>query len=124
MFIILVIIIVILLLYMHNEQHDDSFKKNTIKTLVRQASRWSIASKQDQSPLISVLHANYGAGYLWALFDIATADEIHRYANIDVLKFRNDITKIQDSATQNLTKVCPHFFEDNDYLAHVAGDVF
>ena len=35
--------------------------------LVRQAARWSTAAKQDKNSMIAVLHANYGAGYLWAL---------------------------------------------------------
>ena len=40
-----------------------------INTLIRQAARWSVAAQQDESPIIALLHANYGAGYLWALKD-------------------------------------------------------
>jgi len=107
---------------LHSEKPNDQFNQNTIKTLVRQASRWSIASKQDESPLISVLHANYGAGYLWALFDIVTTDEIQQYANIVVLKFKNEITNMQNFATQKMTKICPNFFNDDSYLAYVTGN--
>ena len=52
-------------------------KKSHIETLIRQASRWSVAAQQDDSPIIALLHANYGAGYLWALKDIATDQEIY-----------------------------------------------
>ena len=54
---------------------DPSHVEN-IQKLTRQAARWSTAAAQDDSPLIAVLHANYGAGYLWALKDIATAKQI------------------------------------------------
>ena len=42
-------------------------KTNPVDILVRQASRWSVAAQQDKSPMIALLHANYGVGYLWAL---------------------------------------------------------
>ena len=95
-----------------------------IKTLVRQTSRWSAAALQDKSPLIAVLHANYGAGYLWALKDIATAEQIKRVTNIDLLKFENEITSIQDKVTKNAIKVCPEYnTTDNAYLSKLAGEM-
>nr|QBK89293.1 MAG: uncharacterized protein LCMiAC02_03880 [Mimivirus LCMiAC02] len=33
-----------------------------LRILTRQSARWSIAASQDKSPLIAVLHANYGQG--------------------------------------------------------------
>jgi len=52
-------------------------KKEIIQTLIRQASRWSIASESDKSPLISLLHANYGVGYVSALRQIASDTDIY-----------------------------------------------
>jgi hypothetical protein len=51
--------------------------------MVRQCSRWMVASEQDESPLISTLHANYGTGYFWALKDIARNDEIKSATEIN-----------------------------------------
>ena len=36
--------------------------KRIINILTRQTARWSTASSQDKSPLVRVLHANYGVG--------------------------------------------------------------
>ena len=95
-----------------------------IKTLVRQTSRWSAAALQDKSPLIAVLHANYGAGYLWALKDVATADQIKRVTNIDLLKFEKEITSIQDKVTKNAIHVCPEYNPTNNvYLSKIAGEM-
>ena len=47
--------------------------------MIRQTSRWAVASEQDKSPMISVLHANYAVGYLQALQDIASEKEINKY---------------------------------------------
>ena len=73
---------------------------NIIKKLVRQSARWSTASTQDESPLIAVLHANYGAGYLWALRDVASDSEIKTAMGIDILKFESEITNAMDIATK------------------------
>lgn len=85
-------------------------KRKVIQTLIRQACRWSVASVQDTSPLIAVLHANYGAGYLWALRDIATDQEILQVTGVNIDKFKEEIIRIQDLATKKALKVCPNFF--------------
>ena len=82
---------------------------NIIKTLVRQTARWSSAALQDKSPLIAVLHANYGAGYLWALKDIATSEQIKQATNVDQLEFEKKITDIQDKVTKDAIKQCADF---------------
>ena len=58
-----------------------------INILTRQTARWSSASNQDKSPLVAVLHANYGMGYLMALKDIATPQQIKSVSNINMQKF-------------------------------------
>lgn len=80
---------------------------NHIKILLRQISRWSVASEQDKSPMIAVLHANYAVGYLQALTDIATEKEINKYLDFD--KFKWQIYKIQDDAVKKAVKVCPQY---------------
>ena len=101
-----------------------SDKTTEIQVLVRQAARWSAASQQDESPLVALLHANYGAGYLWALKDIATDQEIHESTGIDVLEFKQSITDVQDEATKQVSKACPQFVGDiNRYLLKLSGDI-
>lgn len=93
-----------------------------IKTLLRQAARWSTAAAQDDNSMIAVLHANYGAGYLWALKDIATDDQITRATGIDVIKFRDEIIKVQDYATMKMAKLCPKYAPDKTYLTNIGGE--
>ena len=98
--------------------------KQNIQTLVRQASRWSIAAKQDESPIISLLHANYGAGFLWALKDIATDKEIEQATNIDIKEFTKKITDIQDMSTKKVSRACPKFVVNLDReLLKIGGDL-
>ena len=98
----------------------------SIVTLIRGCARWAIASKQDTSPLISLLHANYAAGYLWAIKDIYTGEEIYKLTGINIINFQNEITTLQDNATKKVTNRCPMFakelFENKD-LARLAGNV-
>jgi hypothetical protein len=99
-------------------------KKKMINTIIRQSARWSAAAEQDGSPVIALLHANYGAAYLWALKDIVSDTEIEESANIDILEFTKKITDIQDSATRKVSKECPQFAGGIDeYLLKLGGDM-
>lgn len=93
-----------------------------VKKLVRQSGRWLVASQQDKSPLISMLHAMYGWGYYMALKEFATDDMISDYVNPK--EFEAQLNGALDSATQKVVSVCPTYASDlNLYFARVAGDI-
>ena len=97
---------------------------NIIKILLRQTARWAVASEQDESPLISVLHANYAAGYLWALKDIATTEQIRKTTGQNLLDIEKRVTNIQDKATRKMVKACPSYAGDVDkVLGKIGGDI-
>ena len=96
--------------------------KAHIQKLTRQAARWSTAANQDGSPMIAVLHANYGAGYLWALKDIASDEQIHSATGIDVKQFQAEIVHVQDTATRKMAGVCEDFVPEKDFLSAIAGE--
>ena len=100
----------------------DSVKRDIIRNLLRQSARWSTAATQDEAPMIAVLHANYGAGYLYALMDIATPEEISAATGVEVLKYKNEITKAQDWATMQAIKACPSFGPEPTYLTSLGGE--
>jgi hypothetical protein len=97
-------------------------KDDMIKTLVRQAARWATAAKQDKNSMVAVLHANYAAGYLWAVSDIASSDEISYVSGVDYFKIKDEITSIQDNITRNMAGLCPDFAPDSSFLASIAGE--
>ena len=99
-------------------------KKNMADKLIRQCARWAVASEQDKSPLIALLHANYAAGYLWALKDIVSDVEIKQHTNIDILDFEKKIVNIQDIATKKVSSACPEFASHlNMELLKYSGNV-
>lgn len=77
-----------------------------IETLYRQSARWAVASDQDDNDIIRLLHANYAAGYLWALKDIVSTDEFKNITGKDFLSFEQKITAIQDEATRRVVSNC------------------
>ena len=93
-----------------------------IRILIRQASRWTTAARQDTNMLITVLHANYGAGYLWALKDIANSDQIKKATGVDILKFEAEVVKTQDEVTRRLSKLCKGFAPKKSYLTQFGGE--
>lgn len=93
-----------------------------IKKLVQKTAKWATTAQQDASPVNSLLHANYAAGYLWALKDLASDKEIHRATGIDVQKFEEHITNMQSMITKRVIKRCPEFEGEIDlYLSTIAG---
>jgi hypothetical protein len=98
-------------------------KEKIIKTLIRQGARWATAAEQDKVPMVAVLHANYGAGYLWALKDIMSQKDIEKSADIDLMKYESTILEIQDKATKNMAKLCPQYAPPETYLTKLGGEL-
>lgn len=120
MILLLGIILIVLLILHKNTQKMDL--DESIRILARQAARWSTAAKQDKSVMIAVLHANYGAGYLWALKDIATSQQIKEATGIELEKFEKEIVKTQDIATKKMIKLCPEYGPPPSYLTKIGGE--
>lgn len=76
--------------------------EDQVMTLYRQAARYAVASLQDESDVIRVLHANYAMGYLMALKDIATDDQFEQFTGVNRIVFERRIANIQDMATKKL----------------------
>lgn len=107
---ILILAIVLIVILPNNEIINYNETDKNIKLLLRQTARWAVASEQDKSPMISVLHANYAIGYLQALQDIATEKEINQYVNFP--KFKEILYKIQDNAVKKVVSSCPQYTGD------------
>ena len=118
--ILLVVFIYIIRYNLTKSKCNDLFM--AIKILVRQAARWSTAAQQDKNLLIAVLHANYGVGYLSALRDIATDTQIEEATGVNFKKFGYTITKIQDSVTKKMIKLCPEYAPKKTYLTKIGGE--
>ena len=113
---------VIFVLYLMMQNKTRGMNKS-IEKLVRQSARYAVAAQQDASPVIAILHANYAAAYFYALKDIATESQIHNATGIDVKKFKEHITNVQDMVTRKTSEKCPDFVGEVDiYLAQIGGE--
>lgn len=107
------LLVVVYLLY--------SGKKQPIKKLVQQSAKWATMAQQDESPIVAVLHANYAAGYLWALKDIASPNDINRETGINIKQFEEHIINVQSMVTKRIIKQCPELAGEIDlYLSSIA----
>ena len=112
-----------IMINMINKTSNNNKKiKFIAKKLIRQAARWSTAAKQDNNSMIAVLHANYGAAYLWALKEIINNDIIEKNTGINMMKFESEIVKIQDEATKKMAKLCPKYAPEPSYLTSLSGE--
>ena len=112
----------IFVLYLMMQNKTRGMNK-AIEKLVRQSARYAVAAQQDASPVIAILHANYAAAYFYALKDIASESQIHNATGIDVKKFKEHITNVQDMVTRRTSEKCPEFVGEVDiYLAQIGGE--
>ena len=94
-----------------------------IKKLLKQSAFYATTAQQDNSPIMATLHANYAAGYLWALKDIANPRQIHQNSGIDLKKFEEHVLNIQEMVSKRVIEKCPEFAGEVDlYLSSIAGD--
>jgi hypothetical protein len=113
---------VIFVLYLMMKNKTRGMNKS-IEKLVRQSARYAVAAQQDESPVIAILHANYAAAYFYALKDIASESQIHNATGIDVKKFKEHVTNVQDMVTRKTSEKCPEFVGEVDiYLAQIGGE--
>jgi len=77
-------------------------KNIIIRTLVKQAAKMSLIASRDKNPMMAMIHSDYSAGYLMALQDIATIDEISKSIGMDYNKIKNQIIKIQDANAKKI----------------------
>lgn len=117
MWLYVIILFLVILLTLKPKPVDDA-----VRTLTRQAARWSTAAAQDQNPLIAVLHANYGAGYLWAINDIVTSCDFEKMTGYNYVKFRDAVVAVQDAATKKALDVCPDFGPVKNYLSKIGAE--
>lgn len=118
--VLVMVIAVAFMYYLHTKQFiknsNYSEKIKIIRTLTRQTARWALAAEQDNSPLIAVLHANYATGYLLAIQDVATAQEVKAATGVDFLQLRDEVVRIQDNATKKMGAACPNYSPNNGKL--------
>lgn len=118
--IILVIIIIITLYKLKKHVKEDD--KIKIKKLVRQTARWATAAEQDINPYIANLHATYSLGYLMALREIYTDQEILDESGVNIRKLEMEITEVMDNAINKLAIICPGGQPKNEYLARLSKE--
>ena len=120
---IMIIILYLLYLILSNRNVYNNVYEKQIKAILRGSSRFALASLQDKSPLIALLHANYATGYFWALKDSFTDQQIYEMTGLNILEYQNKITDIQDSVTKRIS-LCPDFANELDLnLAKTAGEL-
>ena len=89
--------------------------QDAILRLVNQASQWSVASAQDSSLLLRLIHANYAVAYLRAAKLLASEIEIKRITSINVFELQKALEDQQADEIRLLASECPALKLDGDF---------
>lgn len=118
----IIITFIILGFLIVNRKSIKMIDKINIRKLLRQTARWGTAAEQDINPYIANLHATYALGYLMALKEIYTENEILKETGVDIRKLESEITTVMDNAINKLAKICPEGQPKNQYLAYLSKE--
>jgi hypothetical protein len=122
LFILLLVLVICLCVYTLDSSGNSGIDKFNIKKLIRQTARWASAADQDTNGYIANLHATYAMGYLMALREIYTDEEIEKYTGINVKRFEFEINNIMNNAVKQLSRICPEGRPKNVYLATLSNE--
>ena len=86
---------------------NGTMSDQAVRSLYRQSARYVVASLQDESEVIRVLHANYAMGYLLAIKDVTTDVDFERITGESLADFEDKVVAAQDVATKLLIKQRP-----------------
>lgn len=110
---ILILIILCLVIMIFNIKEQQPTINTIAARIFHQMARWSTAASQDKNPVIAVLHANYGVGYMMVLKDLASDEELQRILGIEnIRKVFDEVQSIQNTVTLNLANHCKNIFPD------------
>ena len=78
-----------------------------LSKLARQAKHFYFLAKQDQNPLMSLVHLCMAVSKLDSLTNQATTDQIRLQYNIDVMKLSTELKELQQELTQEINQLAP-----------------
>jgi len=103
----LIFLAVILFWFIFHFKSSNSNTNEGIKKLFHQMARWSTASTQDKNPVVAVLHANYGVGYMMAMKDLYSDEEMERLLDVKHIRsIFDEVQRVQNKATLELGHHC------------------
>ena len=95
---------------------NGTMSDQAVRSLYRQSARYVVASLQDESEVIRVLHANYAMGYLLAIKDVTTDVDFERITGERLTDFEDKVVAAQDVATKLLIKQRPDLMPLKDEM--------
>ena len=95
---------------------NGTMSDQAVRSLYRQSARYVVASLQDESEVIRVLHANYAMGYLLAIKDVTTDVDFERITGERLADFEDKVVAAQDVATKLLIKQRPDLMPLKDEM--------
>jgi hypothetical protein len=102
--------------------HSTLTDSQRVNKLIRQTARWATAADQDTNAYIANLHSTYALGYLMALREIYSDDEISRLSRVDIRKLETQVTQIMDNSLKKLIDICPEGQPKNKFLAFLSKE--
>jgi hypothetical protein len=82
--------------------------RETVQALAADAARWATVSRQDQNPLVALMHANYGVAYANVAQRLSGSDEAFtEQTGRNAAAFYNETLELQAAAVQRTTALAP-----------------
>jgi hypothetical protein len=95
---------------------DTFILPDQLARLATQAKQLYFLAKQDQNPLMSLVHLCMAVSKMDSLAHIATTDQIRIKYNVDFVKLANDCKVLQRELTREINQLAPKMALPDDLL--------
>lgn len=98
----MIVALVFWIWYSKSAEPQINYIQIIVKKLMKNAIKWTAMAKQDSEPLMALVHANYGAAYIYSLRDSIGVKQIVNYFP-DFEQYEKEIMDTQDLAAKIFT---------------------
>jgi hypothetical protein len=118
------VVVVILVLSFIAKFSENEAKKYSprfikhIKNLVKYAAQWSTVAKQDENPLIALMHVNTALSYAYIARRLVPSKEVAKIANVNLDELIYVLEEEQMEAMQKINQYCPELQPEGVFAAY------
>lgn len=86
-----------------------------VENLVNQATKWHLTAKQDQNPMVAMMHADFALAYITAARKLLPDHDIERITSVKVAELQTFLESDQQQAMERILYTCPYLKPEGVY---------
>lgn len=85
------------------------------KVLLNAANRWALMAKQDQNPVMALMHICYAKAYVESLRQILKDEQIQQAHQTDMVEMSQRMDQIEQDTIRKLNELAPSLMPEGEF---------